>query len=304
MNIQQFYYVLAVAEYRHFETAADKCFISQSTLSTMISRLEDELGIIIFNRKKKPVELTREGAKLVDQLKIITSEIAHLEEMAMEMRGEMKGKVNISCIPTVAPYLLPKFLYDFAAAYPELELEIREHTTDEIIRLLELREVDIGIVSTPIGHAEMVEYPLYKEDFVYFDSSSNGSPIISISEVNLENFWLLEEGHCMSDQIMDICNTSGHEINAALNISFKAGSIGSLLHFARSYSGRTLLPQLAVLEMSDEEKRFLRYFETPAPNREIGIIVHQHFVKRKVLELLIKIIKAKVKLIEKGIAVL
>jgi len=172
MNIQQFNYVLAVAKFRHFETAAEKCYISQSTLSTMILKFENEIGITIFDRKKRPMEITDEGSKIIERLKIITNEIADLEEVCKEIKGEITGKIKIGCIHTVTPYLLPLILPELSEKYPELTIEVKELTTNNIIDLLKLRELDIGIISTPIDEPELNEYPIYKEPYLYFDVSN------------------------------------------------------------------------------------------------------------------------------------
>ena len=168
MNIQQFEYVLALADSRHFETAADRCHITQSTLSTMISKLEEELGILIFDRKKKPLEITSEGALLITQIQIISKEIDNLDEIVKEIKGEIKGEISISVIPTIAPYLIPLFITQFAAKYPQLRIQVKEEQTAEIIRNLKQRTLDIGIVSIPIKDKDLLEFPLYNEPFVYF----------------------------------------------------------------------------------------------------------------------------------------
>ena len=151
MNIQQFEYVLALAESRHFETAADRCNITQSTLSTMILKLEDELGILIFDRKKKPLEITPEGSQLIAQLQIITKEINNLTEIVKEIKGEIKGEISIAVIPTIAPYLIPLFITHFAHKFPQLKIHVKEEQTAEIIKNLKQRTLDIGIVSVPIN---------------------------------------------------------------------------------------------------------------------------------------------------------
>ena len=170
MNLRQIDYILAVAEYRHFELAAEKCYITQSTLSTMIAKFEDEIGLKIFDRKKKPLDITLEGHAILGQLRMIRTHFNQLEEMAQEIRGEIKGKLSISVIPTIAPYLLPLFLPNFVTKYPQLQIEIREQTTDEIIRLLRSRAIDIGILSTPLYEKDIIEYPLYDEPFLLFDT--------------------------------------------------------------------------------------------------------------------------------------
>ncbi len=286
MNIQQFQYVLAVAEHRHFETAAEMCFVSQSTLSTMIAKFEDEIGIVIFDRKKKPVVPTKEGETIIERIKIILHEIIQFKDMITEMKGEIKGVLSIGCIPTVAAYILPSFLPDFSRNYLELLLEITENTTSEIIQKLKKREIDIGILSTPVNDDDIVEYPLYKEPFVLFDVSGKSPKNISIEEIDLQNFWLMEEGHCMRSQVMKICELSKKKYNIGIHINFKAGSIESLIRFAKGNKGKTLLPLLALQYFSKEEFQYVSSLTADPPFREIGLVTHRNFVKKKLLSLL------------------
>lgn len=297
MNIQQFQYVLAVAEHRHFETAAEKCFISQSTLSTMISKLEDELGVIIFNRKKKPVDITREGQEIIAQLRVINFEITQLNELVKKMTGEITGTLKIGCIATVAPYLLPLILYDFSVKYPGLSLEIKESTTDEIVSLIKSRELDTGIISTPLNDKELIEYPVYREPFVLYDTSGMHTGEYSLRDMNWDNFWLLEEGHCLSDQILEICSSGNAHIKSHSAIHFKTGSIDSLVRFVKTYKGQTLLPSLAVRDFREEDRRYVVSFVHPAPSRTIGLVAHQHFANKQILELLQNEIRLKTALL-------
>lgn len=294
MNIQQFQYVLAVAEHRHFETAAEKCHVSQSTLSTMILKFEDEIGISIFDRKKRPMEITREGELIIERLKIIIKEIENLNELTHEIRGVVKGHIKIGCIPTVAPFLLPLFLIDFVNAYPKLKIEVHEITTDEIVRRLKSRELDIGIVSTPINEPELEERSLYSEPFVLYDAGNKRPDNLIAANIDMDNFWLMEEGHCLRSQILDVCNRKDSAINSSLNINFKAASIGSLIRFVKANKGRTLLPALATANFSTEELKFVHHFKEPVPFRTIGLITHHHFPKERLLDVLQKKILNKI----------
>jgi LysR family hydrogen peroxide-inducible transcriptional activator len=286
MNIHQFQYVLALAENRHFETAAEKCFISQSTLSTMILRFEEEIGVPIFDRKKKPVEVTLEGQRVIQQLKKITKEIQGLKEVANELKGEVSGKLTIAVIPTIAPYILPLFLHRFAAQFPKLEIEVREHTTTEIIRMIKSRDLDIGIISIPILDNELIEYHLYDEPFVYYDTGIKNKKQVQEKHLRLDNLCLLEEGHCMRNQVLELCDYHNRVLKNKLNFNYKAGSIDGLLRFVRANNASTLLPLLAALDLSKEEQKRVSKFMEPVPFRSVGIVVHQHFVKHQVRELL------------------
>ncbi|MFN6038024.1 MAG: LysR substrate-binding domain-containing protein, partial [Bacteroidota bacterium] len=285
MNIRQIEYILSVAEHRHFELAAEKCFVSQSTLSTMISKYEEETGIKIFNRKKKPVELTKEGKLIVQLFREIQKKLECLAELTKEIKGEIKGRLTLSIIPTIAPYLLPLFIKEFAQKFPELNITVNEETTCDIIRKLKSRETDIGIVSIPLKENDLQEIKLYDEPFLVYDAATTSNKNINIKKMDFSNLWLLEEGHCMRTQVMEICELNKRQKNSITNLHFRAGSIDSLLRFVKSSKGKTLLPFLATEEFSKNDRKHLRNFESPIPLRTIGLIIHQDFAKKKILEL-------------------
>ncbi len=361
MNIQQFEYVLALAESRHFETAAERCHITQSTLSTMILKLEEELGILIFDRKKKPLEITPEGSQLIAQFQIITKEINNLTEIVKEIKGEIKGEISISVIPTIAPYLIPQFVTQFAQKFPQLKIHVREEQTAEIIQHLKQRTLDIGIVSVPINDKELIEHHLYNEPFVYFDMFSNPSaevdsrnlsahppkpkeskdsaaiqdqfgappnlgtpksdskeittiattstsnhkvappeplqliPKISAKDVDLNRLCLLEEGHCMRAQVLELCDFHEKSWNKNYNFKYNAGSIDSLLRFVKKNQASTLLPYLAASGLNAEDKAKLSGFQDPVPYRSVGLLTHRYFVKHGILEKLKQEIKIAIK---------
>jgi LysR family hydrogen peroxide-inducible transcriptional activator len=292
MNIRQFEYVLALAELKHFEMAADACSVSQSTLSTMVSRFEEEMGIHMFNRKKKPVQLTHEGALLMDQIKRIHAHIEQLHELTKEIKGEISGKVSISVIPTVAPFLLPLFVQDFAGQFPQLEIIVREETTVEIQRKLKSRELDIGILSIPLQDKEIVEQHLYDEPFVYFDAAKEGlEGHVSVSDIQRKNLCLMEDGHCIRTQVLHLCEEGGRKHTAThLNFEYKAGSIDGLLRFVKANRGATLLPYLATVDFQKNEKCHVQRFAPPVPYRSIGLVTNPHFAKKKLLERLQQLI--------------
>jgi LysR family hydrogen peroxide-inducible transcriptional activator len=294
MNIQQFHYILAVAECKHFELASEKCFITQSTLSTMISKFEDQIGIKIFDRKKKPVQITSEGLLVIEQLKLITNNIDQLNELVKEIKGELKGSLTLSVIPTIAPFLLPLFLQDFASKFPNLKITVREETTVEIQRKLKARELDIGIISIPLIDKELYEVKLYDEPFLFFDSANASENVISVKKIKLNNLCLLEEGHCMRTQVVKLCEDYHKQINSKLNFDYRAGSIDSLLRFAKLNNGTTLIPFLAAQNFSAREKKHVCVFTKPVPYRTVGLIVHRHFVKKNLLKVLQEMIVDKI----------
>jgi len=295
MNIQQIKYILAVADLKYFGAAADHCFVTQSTLSTMIGKFEDEVGMKIFDRKTKPVSVTKEGEVLLEQLKIIIKEVDNLEESVKVLKGEMSGEFKIGIIPTVAPYLLPRFLSDFAGRFPKLQFSATELTTDSIVKKLGEREIDLGIVALPLKEPDLLEYPVYKEEFVLYDCTKEGtSAAAKVEEINKSKLCLLAEGHCLSQQIVNLCNLKTRDAKSVMNFDFKAGSIDSLIRFVRQSEGVTLLPYLAILDFGKADKKRISSFEGVVPVRSVGILTHKHFVKTQILELMISEIRKKV----------
>ena len=255
MNIQQFQYVLAVVDLKNFEAAADRCCVTQSTLSTMIGRFENEIGMKIFNRKTKPVSITPEGEMIINRLRIVLNEIDSLNNVVQELKGQMVGELKIGIIPTVAPYLLPLFLTKFASLFPKVNIIVKEMTTVQIQESLKLRTLDIGLLAIPLGDEELVEHELYSEPFLVYDCSEKKSKAkISVDNLDYSKLWLLQEGHCMRAQVYQICELSNQNPKSNVNFEFESGSMGSLLQFTKASKGITIIPYLASLDFSIEDK--------------------------------------------------
>ncbi|MEO0896732.1 MAG: LysR substrate-binding domain-containing protein [Bacteroidota bacterium] len=286
MYFRQIEYILAVSELRNFGQAADRCAITQSTLSTMIGRFEDEIGIRIFNRKTKPVSVTKEGEQLLGQLRIISKEVYNFREVVKDLKGELSGSLKIGVIPTLAPYLLPHFLQEFISRFPTVHFEISEITTDKIIQKIEQRELDIGLVSIPLDNPQLQEIHLFDEPFLLYDQvAAEMEGNSTIQEIDFERLWLLEEGHCMRTQAETICGLREKQPTSR-NLEYKSGTIDTLMKYVRKNEGVTLLPYLATLELAEQEHTYLQAFEEPVPARSIGLVVHQHFVKKRLLKYL------------------
>ena len=296
MNIQQLQYVLAVADSRNFEEAAERCFVTQSTLSTMIGRLENEMDIKIFNRKTKPVSVTLEGSGIIDRLRVIVHEINLLEDFVQELKGEFVGDLRIGIIPTIAPYLLPLFLSKFANQFPKVRIVVREMPTAEITESLKNRTLDIGILALPIVDNELLEKELYVEPFLVYDCRpSRSTSRISINKLDYSNLWLLQKGHCLRTQVHQICDKAKQTPGCELNFEFESASMDSLLRFTKSNKGMTIIPYLASLDFSNEERKNIVEFSNPIPSRAVGLLTHKFFVKKRLSDELQKLIQDSVK---------
>ena len=302
MNIQQFQYVLAVVDSKNFENAAERCNVTQSTLSTMIGRFEDEIGVKLFNRKTKPVSVTQEGSVIIDRLRIIRSEIESLNNVIQELKGDMVGELKIGIIPTVAPYLLPLFLSKFATEFPKVHIVVQEMTTPQIQEALKTRTLDIGILAIPLEDDHLVEYPLYSEPFLVYDcrDEKTGSEV-SVDNLDYSKLWLLQEGHCLRSQVYQICQLSSKHPKTEINFEFESGSMGSLMRFTKASKGITIIPFLASLDLPKDDHDKLLQFVNQTPVRTVGLITHKFFVKKQLLNALQKLISNEVKeLIPKG----
>lgn len=295
MNIQQFQYILAVVDLKNFEAAAERCFVTQSTLSTMIGRFEDEIGIKVFNRKTKPVSITPEGEQIINRLQIVLSEIASLKNVIQELKGEMVGELKIGIIPTIAPYLLPLFLTEFANRFPKVNIIVKEMTTPQIREALKIRTLDVGLLSIPLDDDELVEQELYSESFLVYDCRTEKSKSkISINDLDYSKLWLLEEGHCLRTQVYQICELSHQHPKSHVNFKFESGSMDSLLRFTRASKGITILPYLASFDFPKEDSNKIIEFKDPIPVRSVGLLTHKYFVKKRMLKELQDIIQMSV----------
>ncbi|RMG15954.1 MAG: hydrogen peroxide-inducible genes activator [Bacteroidetes bacterium] len=295
MNIRQIEYILAVAEVGNFSQAAEKCCITQSTLSTMVAKFEDEIDIQIFDRSKKPVTITREGQVLISQLRLISGEIRVLDDLVQSLKGELSGEISMGVIPTVAPYILPEFLNDFAQKLPNITFSVSELNTQAITERLLRRELDVGILAIPLEEPLLKEIPLYREPFVLYDCSPAGRQgHARLEHIDFSRFWVLAEGHCLHTQVRKICELDAHNAGAGVNFDFKAGSIESLVRFVEKNQGITLLPFLACLDFPQRAFKKIAYFQPPVPVRTIGLVSHRHFAKTRILDLLESEIKEKI----------
>jgi LysR family hydrogen peroxide-inducible transcriptional activator len=284
-SLTQLEYVIAVHKMGHFAKAAELCNITQPTLSMQISKLEEDLGVVIFDRSKKPILLTEVGKKVIEQFKLILFEAKKIEELIIEDEGEeLSGELVIGIIPTIAPYLLPRLLPIVEAEYPEVRLRIQEMQTHRIIEALGTDELDVGLLATPIKVAKIFEYPLYFEPFSVLCGKAHELASvrkIKYSSLKFNDIWLLEEGHCLRHQVLDVCSFK-KDAKPNRRFEFESGSLETLKNLVNSYGGYTLLPELAT-ETIGSESQLVR-FERPIPAREIGLVYRREHYKNKLIE--------------------
>ncbi|MDD2412286.1 MAG: LysR substrate-binding domain-containing protein [Bacteroidales bacterium] len=288
MTITQLEYIVAVDTYKSFGHAADKCFITQPTLSMQIQKLEEQLDVLLFDRQKKPIETTEIGISVIAQAREVLKEHARITEIIKDKKGILGGNFHIGIIPTIAPYLVPLFLLNFIEKYPDVTITISELTTAQILEQLKNGIIDCGILATPTRDAHLIETPIYWEPLVAFVSKKHPlskQSTVMMEDINISDVWLLNEGHCFRNQIINLCHDLQKHI-ADTRLNYQTGSIETLKKIVEAGKGITLLPELSISDFSVKQTNMVRYFRNPEPVREIGLIVSKSFVKKRMLEAL------------------
>jgi len=287
MTLVQLEYIVAVDTYRSFVSAADKCFVTQPTLSMQIQKLEEFLNVKIFDRSKQPVVPTEIGAQIIAQARTVLQENEKIKELISSQQRDVIGELKIGIIPTIAPYLLPEVIAAMLEKYPELKLLIWEYTTEDIINHLKTGVIDCGILATPLVDANLTESPLYYENFVSYISKNSKlykKKMIDADDLADENIWLLNEGHCMRSQVLNICRSTKN--NRLQSLTYNTGSVETLIRMVDINDGATLLPELSIKELNNKQLGKVRYFKSPEPVREISLVTHKNFVKKRMLNAL------------------
>ncbi len=287
MTITQLEYILAVDAHRNFAEAAKICFITQPTLSMQIKKLEEELGVLIFDRSKKPVIPTEVGQRIIQQAREGLHTLNRIPELVREEISELHGLLRVGIIPTLSPYLLPRFATRFAARYPSVQLEFEELLSEQILRELSQDRLDIGLLATPLKQAGILEQPLFYEAFYLYMSPNyplEGRDEIGQEDLDLKDMWTLREGHCFRDQTLNICTSDMLMKESGRNIKVQSGSLDTLRRIVDQQYGFTLLPELAVLQLSPSQQRNVRPFRAPQPLREISMLTHRSYLKQRLVK--------------------
>jgi LysR family hydrogen peroxide-inducible transcriptional activator len=262
----------------------------------MIRKLEEELDIQIFDRSRQPVVPTEAGELVITQARAILSETARMKDLVHELKGEITGEIKIGVIPTIAPYLLPLFLPAFLKEFPGVRVKISENTTEQIVEKLKHNALDAGILATPLGESAIIENPLFYEQFVVYSSKKEKileKNFILQEDIDVNHLWLLEEGHCLRAQVMNLCSLRPTELEGR-QLDYEAGSIETLKKMVNLNDGTTIIPELALRDMDKKELEQVRYFQAPAPVREISLVTYRLFTKRRIIDALCEHILAAV----------
>jgi len=291
MTITQLKYVLAVAEYQNFTKAAENTFVTQPTLSMQIQKLEEELDIMIFDRGKKPIVLTSVGKKIVEQARNIVNESDRMQDVVDQEKGFVGGEFKLGIIPTIMPTLLPMFLRNFTNKYPKVHLKIEELTTSDIISKINDGHLDAAIAATPLNQEKIIERVLYFEPFVGYVPENHrlyDSKKLNKEDLNLDDILLLEDGHCFRDGVVNICSSFKKNIDDTFQL--ESGSFETLVKLSNEGLGMTLLPYLHTLDISEDQKKYLKYFNEPSPAREVSILYKKSELRMQIINALFDVI--------------
>ena len=300
MNIQQLQYIVALNTYRHFVKAARACGVSQPTLSAMINKIEQELDVKIFDREKSPVEPTELGLKIIKQANTALNDIKRIHEIVLSEKNTLQGTVELGVLPTVAPYLIPLFLTRFKQKHQEANLRITDMGANKLIDDLLSSKLDMAIIATPLHVNELMEIPLYTERFLAYFSEQKDSlqpALINPSHMPTEKLWVLTESPCVNSELVDFC-----KMKDLGETSYQAGSIETLIRIVDTNGGYTIVPELHTKLLTSDQQKRLRTFDTADAVREISLVIRKDYVKEKMLNAIVDIIKEIIpeeKLVEK-----
>lgn len=294
MTIQQLEYILAVDRHRHFAKAAEHCGVTQPTLSAMIQKLEDELGVKLFDRQVQPVVPTEIGKKIIRQARLIQGQVAQVKEIVSEEIQSYGGTFRLGVLPTIAPYLLPRFFPQLIAKYPEIDLQVFERKTHEIKADLHSGSLDAAIWANEPEEDWIIGDTLFYEEFYGYVASTEKvfkNEMIRTSEITGERLWLLDEGHCFRDQLLRFCQLEAVKLN---QMAYRLGSLETFMRMVESGQGITFIPELAVMQLGENQKELVRPFAIPRPARPIVLVRHKNFIRNTLLELLMQEIRTTV----------
>lgn len=291
MNFQQLEYIIAVDQHKHFGKAAEQCNITQATLSAMIKKLEEELNVRIFDRKKQPIITTETGTEVIKIGKTIILQRDKLLLTNLQEDLALQGKLTLGIIPTISNTLLPLLLPKLLKQFPNLELHIEEITTEEIIKKLELNQLDLGILATPLENNILIEEILYYEAMMVYGLKDSKKNYVSTSDLKDNKIWLLEEGNCFRNQSITLCDIQENQEEAS-QVKLESSSFNTLINLSDQFGGLTLIPELHYQTLSTAKKKKAKLFSKPMPVREVSIVYSRPYAHKNSILKLAEIIRS------------
>jgi len=294
MTIQQLEYILAVDRFRHFGNAAEHCMVTQPTLSAMVQKLEEELGAKIFDRSTQPIQPTSIGYKIIEQARAVLEHASKVKEIVQEEGHSIKGVFRLAILPTIAPYLLPRFFPKLMEDYPDLDIRVTERKTQDVLVALAAGKVDAAILATVVTDKSLQAETLFYEQFLGYVARKEPifkNEMIRSTDISGERLWLLDEGHCFRDQLMRFCQLETVKLHQA---AYHLGSMETFMRIVEGGKGITFIPELASYQLSQEQKELVRPFAIPRPTREISIVTKTDFVRYTILNMIKESIRSSV----------
>lgn len=291
MNLQQLEYIVALDTHRHFARAAEACGVSQPTLSSLVQKLEEELDAVLFDRSCKPIAPTAVGHRVIDQARVVLSNIENLRMLTLSEREQNSGTIHVGIIPTVAPYVLPRLFRQMRNSNPQIELRVSEMRTTVLVEKLRKAELDMAILVTPLEREDLLEIPLYYEKFVAYISPEERlyeEPAIAPSSLSTDHLWVLKEGHCMRSQVFNLCENKTTEFSTI----YEAGSIDTLVKIVDENGGCTIIPELHLPLLSEAQKQHVRPLLEPVPVREVSLVIRRDYLRERIINSLVDAVKA------------
>ncbi len=291
MNLRELEYLTAVDEEKNFNRAAERCFVSQPTLSGQLKKLELELGVKLIERNTRHVAMTDVGAEVSAQARKVLSEIKKIHEITQRYEDPMAGELNVGLIPTVAPYLLPEIIPQLKKQFPKLMLWLHEYQTHVLLDMLKKSVLDVLILALPVDTNEFEEITLFNEPFwlaAPANQSLSNKRIIDLNSLNEQEMLLLEEGHCLRGQALEVCFVAGARESRA----FRATSLETLRYMVSEGLGMTLMPELAVPKkrLKTDPIQYIP-FKKPEPNRMIGMLYRKESYRAETFKNMAEVIK-------------
>lgn len=286
MTLQQLEYILALEQHRHFGKAAEQCGVTQPTLSALIQKLEEELDTRLFDRTRQSVEPTPAGRLILEQARHVLAEAARLKDIVAEEKQTLTGTFKLGILPTIAPYLLPRFFPQLVKRHPQLDIRVTEMKTAAICQALAEGEIDAGIVAALDGMDNFVQTPLFYESFYAYVAREDelfARNTIRTSDLAGTQLWLLDEGHCFRDQLVRFCQLKNAR---ASQLTYHLGSMETFMRMVEGGKGVTFIPGLAVLQLGEAQRQLVRPFAVPRPTRQIVMLTSRHFIRRTLLDTL------------------
>ena len=299
MTLTQLSYIVAVAQHKNFGAAAAACFVTQPTLSMQVQKLEENLGVILFDRSQQPIRPTPVGELILAQARLVLSETQKIRDLTKQEVYEVEGPLSIGVIPTLSAYLIPLFIQKLIAKYPRLEISLEELQTQQIVEKIKNDELDVGLLVTPLHNPNLVELPLFYEPFFLYVSPRHPLALekrVREKDLSSKDVWLLTEGHCFRDQVINLCSDrKKSSANEKPQLRFESGNLETLRKMVDQSFGYTLLPYLAAQDIQAPlNKKQLKEFQSPVPTREVSLVHSKLYKKRATIEALMNEIRSSV----------